>query len=387
MEPQEERLSTVYTVSLVLFLVGVLLFLSLLHGQRDMVLLTILILAVAAGTKAWSLMSLSGLTYGSVIDKERLFPGETFSLRIHLENAKWLPVWVRAEIESGSRDGGLLWRQRIEFDWEFTAQKRGVYPVGPPRLMVGDLLGFYLKEKATEARYIIVYPRIVPLRPLPFPETDFFGSPGTKSPVKDPVYILGTRDYQYSRPARHIHWKASARHNRLQEKLFEPSEQAKVLIALDLEQFAETGSGDDFERTLEVIASLALRFDRQGYSFGFVTNGKVTGGGPTLLPVARNPRHLLSLLEILARLRMVPGDVLKDKIIRDLSLPWRTSAVLFAFRAGSSVLSVKETLKRMKIPSLLVVSHRNSDMDEYPGRFAGRIYRCDEVRLGGEGQK
>ncbi|MBW1691959.1 MAG: DUF58 domain-containing protein, partial [Deltaproteobacteria bacterium] len=49
--------------------------------------------------------------------------------------------------------------------------------------------------------------------------------------------MLGTRDYQNWRPARHIHWKASASHNRLQEKVFEPSEQEKVLLAVEVSQF------------------------------------------------------------------------------------------------------------------------------------------------------
>ena len=388
MDPQEERLSTAYAIPLVLVLVGLLLFMSLLHGQRDITLLTILLFVVAVGAKTWSMMSLAGLEYKSVINRERLFPGESFTLKIRLENTKWLPVWVRvrlSEIDSKSRDSGLLWRQRVDFDWELTAPKRGIYPIGPPRLLVGDLLGFFPKEKKTEARQIIVYPRIVHLKHLPIPELDFFGTPGTKSPVQDPVYILGTRDYQHSRPARYIHWKASARHNRLQEKIFEPAEQSKVLIAMDVEGFSGTCSEEAFESALEIVASLALQFDRKGYAFGFVTNGKINGIGTTILPVARNPRQLPTLLETLARLTMTPGKGLIHKIIEDLSLPQGTSAVLLVCEGDSSTLTTKETLERMKIPSLLLVSRVSSTVDEHLKRFKGMIHNYDEVRFDGKG--
>ncbi len=75
---------------------------------------------------------------------------------------------------------------------------------------------------------------------------ELFGVPGVKSPVKDPVYILGTRDYQPSGPSRHIHWKASARHLKLQEKVFEPSEQEKVLLALEVGSFQKSLANEAF---------------------------------------------------------------------------------------------------------------------------------------------
>ena len=109
-------------------------------------------------------------------------------------------------------EGGLLWYQTVAFRWEVTASRRGLHSLGPHRLVAGDLLGFFSRV-GTEGNglHVVVYPRIVPLRPFPLPRRDFFGIPGAEGPVKDPVFILGTRDYQPGRPAKHIHWKASAR--------------------------------------------------------------------------------------------------------------------------------------------------------------------------------
>ena len=129
--------------------------------------------------------------------------------------------------------------------------------MGPPSLAVGDLFGFYTREIKTQASVdIIVYPRLVEIKPLSLPRRAFYGIPGARSPVEDPVYIYGTKDYQPGSPARRIHWKASARHNRIQEKLCEPTEQEKILILLDVGPFAEVRAEEAFERIIEAAALL-----------------------------------------------------------------------------------------------------------------------------------
>ena len=398
MEDREERLPTVFAIPLVLIFLGFFLFISLLHGRKDVIFLTVLIFVMVGGAKVWGRMSISALKLQSGIDKGKVFPGETFHLRIHLENTKWLPLWLKVTLTGGSSlllaskedsvslECGLLWRQKTDFDFELAAQRRGVYPVGPPSLIAGDLLGFFPREKSMESRDILVFPRIVPLKPLPLSRRELFGVPGARSPVQDPVYMLGTRDYQHSKPARFIHWKASARHDRLQEKIFEPSEQVKVLIVFDVEGFFENNAEDAFERSLEIAASLALRCDRMGNAFGLITNGKTRGGGPHLLPVAKNSRQLPALLEILARLTMAPRSGLGDVLSRDVALPWGLSAVILAREVNRAILSVGENMRRRKIPTLMIVSHFCPSDGVCGIRSASRIYHCNEIRLDGKGQ-
>ncbi|MEJ2726554.1 MAG: DUF58 domain-containing protein, partial [Deltaproteobacteria bacterium] len=191
------------------------------------------------------------------VDKRKVFPGETLHLEVEAVNKKFMPVWVQTRVNPGSsfrllseeepftRESGLLWYQKVCFRWELMAQRRGVHQTGSPGFKVGDLLGFFPREREAEAGPpVIVYPKLVPLKPLPVARRDFFGVPGAESPVQDPVYILGTREYQAWRPARFIHWKASARHNRLEEKVFEPTERGKVLLLLSVDDFAKNGAAD-----------------------------------------------------------------------------------------------------------------------------------------------
>jgi len=393
-EVPETRLPSVFTVPPVRFLVGVFLFIALLHGQRDLTVLTLLVLGLTTGAKLWSRLSLSGIRYSSRVDKSRLFPGESLLLHVRAENAKFLPVWLQMKVtvqetlepSSGERglisECGLLWYQQARFTWELVARRRGVHRVGSAHMKVGDPFGFFPREKSTEGDiHVIVYPRLVPLKRLSLPRRDFFGIPGAKSPVEDPIYILGTRDYQHWRPARHIHWKASARHNRLQEKIFEPSEQEKVLLAVDVSQFEREQAWESFERTLEVAGSLAVQSHQRGCAVGFVTNG-VVEGGPSVLPMGRSPQQLSSLLEILARLHMKAQGSFADTLYRAMETPWGASCVHFSYEQDGDTPAVARYFRHKGIPAVYVVCSSRAPRERDPQELGGPVYGLDEICTG-----
>jgi uncharacterized protein (DUF58 family) len=393
METLESRLPSIFIVPLMQFLVGVCLFIALLHGQRDLTVLAFLVLGITIGARVWSRLSLSGIRCSSMVDKHKLFPGEALALHMKAENAKFLPVWLKISVpvegaldpssgETGlTSECGLLWYQQARFNWGLVARRRGVYRVGPAHMKVGDLFGFFPREKTTEGDiHVIVYPRLVPLKPFSLPRRDFFGVPGAKSPVQDPIYILGTRDYQHWTPARHIHWKASARRNRLQEKVFEPSEQEKILLAVEVSQFEREKALENFERTLEVVGSLAVQSHQRGYALGLVTNG-VVEGGPPILPMGRSPQQLASILEILARLKMRANGYLPDTLYRALELPWGVSCVYFTYERDEATLATEQYFSHRRIPMIFVVCSSHAPWEVNGYKLGGKMYRLDEIRI------
>ena len=367
METVEDRQPSLFIIPLMQLIVGVCLFISLLYGQRDLTIVALLVLAITIGTNLWSRLSLSAIRCSSMVDRYRLFPGEFLTLHVYAENAKFLPVWLQMNMHvegalepisgemSFSDDCWLLWYQQAHFNWGIVARRRGVYRLGSAHMKVGDLLGFFPRQKWSEGDiHVIVYPRLVPLKPLSLPARDLFGLPGAKSPVQDPIYILGTRDYQPGRPARHIHWKASARHNRLQEKVFEPSEQKKVLLAVEVSQFDKANASESFERTLEAVGSLAVQSYQRGYALGLITNG-VVEGGPSLLAIGRSPQKLPAILEILARLKMKAKGNLTDTLCRILELQWGVSCVHFSYRQDEGTRTTAHYFSHRRIPMIFVV--------------------------------
>jgi len=374
MNVADRRLPSLFLIPLVLAIVGLFLFMALLSGQRDLTVLSLILFGVAAGAKLWSRWSLAGIACSVHIDRRRVFPGEKLFLEATAKNRKLLPVWlqIRAPVGGLGHDGsadtavtaesGLLWYQKANFRWELAALRRGIHRIGPLGITSGDLFGFFPEEKEmTETVEVVVYPRLVPLKPPATARRDLFGIPGADSPVLDPVYILGTRDYQHGQPAKYIHWKATARHHKLQEKIFEPSAQEKVLLVVDVVSFARQGAEEAFERMLEAAASVAVRFSERGCAVGLVTNGRMTGEGPFIVSVARNPSQLTILLEVLARVRMKPARNLIDTFRLYLRVPWGISCLYFALEQDETARTAKEYFAQRRIPFLFFNGHPFSD--------------------------
>ncbi len=350
------------------------LFLALLYDVGELTLFSLIILTMSLGSYLWSRISLNHVKCSIELNRLRLFPGETLKIEIRAINAKLLPVLfgfdlfaprVIAGTDTGqwiSEKTGLLWYQQSVFFSELHPNKRGVYDLGPPTLRGGDLFGFFIREKvAAEQFEIVVYPRIVSIRPILIPKKEFYGIPGTRSPVEDPIYVFGTRDYQPGRPARGIHWKASARHHRLQEKLCEPAEQEKVLILFDVHQFENEPAKEDFERSLEVIASLVLQMDLRGIAIGFVTNAHIHGGKPKIIPISRSPMQMQAILETLARTETEKKpDPVTDLISKGYKIPWGVSCLYFANQISEQTRSASAFMKHRNIPIRFILAQRSS---------------------------
>lgn len=397
-EQDQTKEPTIFNSMLVCFFVGILLFIALLFRQQDLSLLALLILLVMGGSKVWSTLNFYHIACRYHADKKRVFPGETVSMTSTIENRKFLPIWIRLrwpkhsalnavnDMEPFSRHGaGLLWHQRMQCQQRFTAMRRGVFQLGPPRLGSSDFFGFFHKEKKLEKPIqVLVYPRLVPIKTIFLPKKDWFDTPGANSPIKDPVYILGTQDYQPSRPSRHIHWKASARRLQLQEKVFEPSEFGTILMALDVSSFEKNSAEDAFEHALEVIASLSIRLDESGQAVGLMTNGIMKNGGASTITPARSTRQLPKILEALARLQMKQHRPMTQTIRQAPFKQRGVSCVLFSYAYQEDTAESKHILQERHIPVTTFVSHSPLASDSVRQRSMTGVHPIDAIGLQGE---
>jgi uncharacterized protein (DUF58 family) len=376
MDAISRRASSLFITVPALALGVPLLVTALVYKQRDLSILMLLVLCVAGGAKLWTTFGHRGTQCRTGADKKMVFPGNRIELTLTLTNTTFLPLWVRADVplnglrpapgedETHLTGESGLWHDSGRFQWDVTAPRRGVFRPGPIGLTCGDIFGFFPKEsEVDDPLEIIVYPRLVPLKTFSMIRRDFFGIPGDFSPVRDPVYILGTHDYQHGRPARFIHWKASARRRVLQEKVFEPTEQEKVLFVVAVEDFELSGASDALERSLEAVASMATLFDRDGVATGFVTDSAIEGGAAYLRSVRRDAGHLQSLLETLARIRMEKGRDIMDGLRGMNSLPFGVTCLCFSHRMDDSSHAVQEYFRRRRVPVIHYVWTASSDGD------------------------
>jgi len=371
MKFHDEPVASLYFVGLAQVIIFVFLFLSLVFKITELTFFCVVILVIGAGTYLWSSISRRGVTCRVEADKTRLFPGQPFSIGIHVINDKFLPALINVKLgvtealagfgraQTLKEQVGLLWYQKLYFSKVFEPQKRGVYKLGPPYLRIGDLLGFFPREKAGEGQLeILVYPRIVPLKPFSLPRRELFGIPGIHNPVEDPILVYGARDYQPGSPARRILWKASARLDKLQEKLCEPAEQEKGLVVIDVAGFQDARAHDAFERALEVAASLLVDMDRRGVAMGLATNGAVAGGGSRFVPISQSDQQVSVMLELLARLQMKSEGALHELLARAYALPWGVSCVYLTHEIDDQARRVQVHFEMRKVPVRMIDARR-----------------------------
>lgn len=386
----QERAPSLFVIPLVLLFVISFLLIALINNHLELALLSLLVLGLMAGTKLWAKVSLYKISLLSHVNRERLFPDEDLTLKIQLINGKLLPVWVQIRVPAEGikytspgdkalcKETGLLWYQRVSIEHPLIAPKRGIHKIGPTQISAGDLLGFFTsKKKSGQSIEIIVYPRIIPLKDIQLPRRDLFGMPGAKSPVQDPVYLMGTHDYQFWQPSKYIHWKASARHTHLQTKIFEPSAPEKVLFLIQVDQFAVKGAEREFEETLEVVASLAYRLNLQGRGIGIMTNGKIQGEKHSFTAVTRNFHQLQRILEILARLKMEVSEDFMTFLRQQSHIPWDSSIIFFSYEEDVNVNSFLASFFP-RTPIIFFIC-QNSSSERSGQRF---VFNIQDLRRG-----
>lgn len=278
----------------------------------------------------WRRYALDGVEYERVFSQERAFPGETIDLVTRVTNRKLLPLpWLTIQDEFPTRlpllKGklevtsqpliGLLshlvalrWYERVSWRHQLQATARGFYVFGPATVRSGDMFGLFeaAEERAGQSA-LIVYPRIVTLERLGLPSKNPFGE--MRSPQRlfeDPSRTVGIRDYQTGDSFKRMHWKATARRQQLQVRVYEPTATPALAIFLNVstgEHFWQGVDSVTLEQAITTAASLANWALEERYAVGLYCNAPIhQGDQPIRLRPSRNPQQLTAILESLAKL-------------------------------------------------------------------------------------
>lgn len=310
-----------------LIIIAIILILAAWAGQTVIVILLGLALAAAGLSKLWSRLSLKGVRCERNLSEHRVFPGEYLELKLRVSNRKLLPLpWIQVDDQvpagfntethpvPGSRPGfnlisqstSILWYSAINWKYHLLCNKRGYYPLGPLTVTSGDIFGFYPRT-ATEpvTENIIVYPKIYPIGHLAVPSLYPLGEAKSERRIfEDPSRTIGVRDYSPGDSLRRIHWKASARHQQLQVKVFEPTTTLKVGLFLAVDSFQHNGiwNEEELELGISTAASLANYLVDRSSQVGLWTNTRLADSGqPARIFPGSGIDHLVSLLEAMAK--------------------------------------------------------------------------------------
>ncbi|MDR1634818.1 MAG: DUF58 domain-containing protein [Bifidobacteriaceae bacterium] len=163
--------------------------------------------------------------------------------------------WLEAEVNPDPTGTAL--------GYSFVVAKRGVYQIGPAQITMPGPLGLFAASYLTAPpAELLVAPKLVDVEVIaPDAESDI-PQPRTQVGAERVTEPAAVRDYQSGDPRRLVHWKATARRDRLmvREVVLRGLPQAWVLV--DDSALAD----DAAEAALSISASVALRLLRAGHT-------------------------------------------------------------------------------------------------------------------------
>lgn len=384
------------------------LLLAIWYRQVVIVILLGVLLSAAGLSKLWSRLSLAGVTCERLLSEQRIFPGEQVEWRLRLVNRKLLPLpWIQVDDEIPlrfaenvsphpgskpgfgflSKSGALLWYTRASWKHRLSGNKRGYYPLGPITLTSGDIFGFYPRSIIVPLiEHVIVYPKIFPIAKLGIHNLHPIGEATAERRIfEDPVRVIGVRDYSPHDSRRRIHWKASARHQHLQVKVFEPTTTLKAALFLAVDSFkhrhGEGYGGDDFELGISVAASIAHHLImEQRSAVGLIVNSRLADSGqPIRISPGSSASHLVKILEALAKVTHLASQPMEEFVQAErISLPWGTAMVFILSRPSPSLTELLAGLKESG-HKLLVLQVGDTEVSEIE-----RTIACHNVRQHGD---
>lgn len=268
-------------------------------------------------------------------------------------------------------NGSFMWRATT------ICSERGRYRLGPLSLRTSDPFGLFpMARELDPTTNVVVYPLTVDIHRFPLPVGLLSGGDALRRRTH---YVTtnaaGVRDYAPGDSFSRIHWRSTARRNRLIVKEFELDPLADIWIVPDMSLYVHVqrerepggnGTGFDWlpdreftlpasteEYVVTIAASLAQHFLRNDRAVGMLAYGQ----SHEIVQPDRGERQLSRLLEVLAvlqaRSRLSVADVLHAE---SQLLPRGTTLIVVTPTTSESwITAAREQMRRgLRVVTVLV---------------------------------
>ncbi|WP_431276967.1 DUF58 domain-containing protein [Leifsonia poae] len=238
-------------------------------------------------------------------------------------------------------------RDTIVLRQEVRALHRGSHPVGPLIVSRTDPFGLAYAEYALgQPRQFVVTPRV---QSLSTGDLDIARSEGTEHellrhsiPSADELIA---REYRQGDPLRRVHWRATARHDKLMVRQEEQRSNPEAWMLFDTHA---AGNDAEFETLVELVASIGVHLLDQGFVVSVVETGSRqlsgrSGAGRTGTLGSATPTYDVGSADrlLLADLAAVDQDAeSRDDAVAELAAGLRRSGravPVFAVLSGGSL--------------------------------------------------
>jgi uncharacterized protein (DUF58 family) len=191
--------------------------------------------------------------------------------------------------------------------YRLPTMRRGVFQLGPLELTRGDPFALVRSTQHHAGNdQIWVYPRILPLRPLPTGVNRSLEGPTSETAQEGTLTFHRIREYETGDDLRMIHWKSTARAGKLMVRHNVDTSQPYTVVVLDLRPAVY--SEETFETAVDVAASVVncSTFGRSPVELQ-TTDGKRLGGPET--------REAQPLVDHLAGVQPDPANSLANHLM------------------------------------------------------------------------
>lgn len=304
-------------VNAVLFL---LLSATIFLGSTPLIFLFSAIMAYVWGNFFYLSFVARKLEIRIIEERLKLFTEDEGMLRLRISHKSLLPIFF-GKLRVG-KDKNILFQYGEELlhinqlhfnfqqvgrsEWEvelpFTAVKRGVAQLQLFDMEIDSFFGWgkvYLQTRDRMKFEVIVYPRSEQVlgleKILPKKQGE---QPSKSSLFEEKSRVLGTREYVNGDPFGQIHWKATARMNSLQSKVYERTSQLSWLFIIDI-------GTSFFEEKMRGVAFLVQYAIKHNITFSILVNIKKFGKPSYIvLNAGEGKQQLHAALMMLARIQV-----------------------------------------------------------------------------------
>ncbi len=311
-----------------------------------------LLLALLLLAYLWSWANLQGISVTRDVGTRRAQVGEEARERLMIDNNWPLPkLWVEVEdhsdmpLHASGFVAYLPGNERRRWTVRTPCTMRGKWTLGPVTLHSGDPFGiFKLQRPIDTTADIIVYPATLDLPNFKLPSAELPGGTDVRTRSFHVTPNVSTiRDYVSGDSFNRIHWRSTARTNKLMVKEFELDPTADVWLVVDMHErsqaigemhrtlFRDRRMNRDIqipESTEEYIVSAAASIGRHLLNGSRNVGMLAWGQHREVIPPEREARQLYKILESLAILRAHGTQQLGEVLIAEASQFSRSSTMV-----------------------------------------------------------
>lgn len=352
----------------------------------------------------WSWSNINWVHISRVTRTRRTQVGRPLEERFSIRNTSIIPkLWIEMR-DFSSLPSHLSSKvvnglgSRASFTWRVNTicRQRGRYRLGPIRLSTSDPFGLFPFERdLSPTTNVVVYPMTVDIQQFALPIGVL---PGGDAVRRRTHYVTtnaaGVRDYAPGDSYSRIHWRSTARRDRLIVKEFELDPLADIWIVADMAIFSHVSSDVEHdaekdkagpgqipnwlrlqqeeyqlpnateEYTVTIAASLAQYFLRRDRAVGLLAYGQ----SHEVIQPDRGERQSNRILETLAVLRAEGQVAIEDVLDAESQIfPRGTTVIVVSPSTEEAFATTMRQLVRRGLRAVPIVI----DPESFGGRFSG----------------